>query len=177
MNFGFEFIAHPIVSFKAQWEIEENWDFVRFQAFVPLGDGWISLAGDYTEMGSGQPAQPDGEPGYDGVQGDWVQETIQLDQLNGQNPTAFRFIQTSDNYQEGDGFSLDDFTIFGYPQALQGDFIPDGTVNIFDVLGLADLILFEEEPSDYQLFFSDLDNNNVLNVMDLVLLVNIILGI
>ena len=177
VNFGFEFIAHPIVSFKAQWEIEENWDFVRFQAFVPLGDGWISLAGDYTEMGSGQPAQPDGEPGYDGVQGDWVQETIQLDQLNGQNPTAFRFIQTSDNYQEGDGFSLDDFTIFGYPQALQGDFIPDGTVNIFDVLGLADLILFEEEPSDYQLFFSDLDNNNVLNVMDLVLLVNIILGI
>ena len=175
-NIGFEFIVHPIIRFKAQWDIEENWDFVRLQAFIPE-EGWVSLAGDFTEMGSGQPAQPDGEPGYDGVQIDWIEETIQLDQLNGNNPTAFRFIQTSDNYQEGDGFSIDDFTILGYPQSLQGDFIPDGTVDIIDVLALADLILLDQEPSAYQLFFSDLDNNNVLNVMDLVLLVNIIMGI
>ena len=176
VNIGFEFIVHPIIRFKAQWDIEENWDFVRLQAFIPE-EGWVSLAGDFTEMGSGQPAQPDGEPGYDGVQIDWIQETIQLDQLNGNNPTAFRFIQTSDNYQEGDGFSIDDFTILGYTQSLQGDFIPDGTVDIIDVLALADLILLDQEPSAYQLFFSDLDNNNVLNVMDLVLLVNIIMGI
>ena len=176
VNIGFEFIVHPIIRFKAQWDIEENWDFVRLQAFIPE-EGWISLAGDFTEMGSGQPAQPDGEPGYDGVQIDWIQETIQLDQLNGNDPTAFRFIQTSDNYQEGDGFSIDDFTILGYTQSLQGDFIPDGTVDIIDVLALADLILLDQEPSAYQLFFSDLDNNNVLNVMDLVLLVNIIMGI
>ena len=176
VNIGFEFIVHPIIRFKAQWDIEENWDFVRLQAFIPE-EGWVSLAGDFTEMGSGQPAQPDGEPGYDGVQIDWIEETIQLDQLNGNNPTAFRFIQTSDNYQEGDGFSIDDFTILGYTQSLQGDFIPDGTVDIIDVLALADLILLDQEPSAYQLFFSDLDNNNVLNVMDLVLLVNIIMGI
>ena len=176
VNIGFEFIVHPIIRFKAQWDIEENWDFVRLQAFIPE-EGWVSLAGDFTEMGSGQPAQPDGEPGYDGVQLDWIEETIQLDQLNGNNPTAFRFIQTSDNYQEGDGFSIDDFTILGYTQSLQGDFIPDGTVDIIDVLALADLILLDQEPSAYQLFFSDLDNNNVLNVMDLVLLVNIIMGI
>jgi len=176
VNIGFEFIVHPIIRFKAQWDIEENWDFVRLQAFIPE-EGWVSLAGDFTEMGSGQPAQPDGEPGYDGVQIDWIEETIQLDQLNGNNPTAFRFIQTSDNYQEGDGFSIDDFTILGYTQSLQGDFIPDGTVDIIDVLALADLILLDQEPSAYQLIFSDLDNNNVLNVMDLVLLVNIIMGI
>ena len=176
VNTGFEFIVHPIIRFKAQWDIEENWDFVRLQAFIPE-EGWVSLAGDFTEMGSGQPAQPDGDPGYDGVQIDWIEETIQLDQLNGNNPTAFRFIQTSDNYQEGDGFSIDDFTILGYTQSLQGDFIPDGTVDIIDVLALADLILLDQEPSAYQLFFSDLDNNNVLNVMDLVLLVNIIMGI
>ena len=176
VNIGFEFIVHPIIRFKAQWDIEENWDFVRLQAFIPE-EGWVSLAGDFTEMGSGQPAQPDGEPGYDGVQIDWIEETIQLDQLNGNNPTAFRFIQTSDNYQEGDGFSIDDFTILGYTQSLQGDFIPDGTVDIIDVLALADLILLDQEPSAYQLFFSDIDNNNVLNVMDLVLLVNIIMGI
>ena len=176
MNIGFEFIVHPIIRFKARWDIEENWDFVRLQAFIPE-EGWVSLAGDFTEMGSGQPAQPDGEPGYDGVQIDWIQETIQLDQLNGNDPTAFRFIQTSDNYQEGDGFSIDDFTILGYTQSLQGDFIPDGTIDIIDVLALADLILLDQEPSAYQLFFSDLDNNNVLNVMDLVLLVNIIMGI
>ena len=176
VNIGFEFIAHPIIRFKARWDIEENWDFVRLQAFIPE-EGWVSLVGDFTEMGSGQPAQPDGEPGYDGVQIDWIQETIRLDQLNGNDPTAFRFIQTSDNYQEGDGFSIDDFTILGYTQSLQGDLIPDGTIDIIDVLALADLILLDQEPSAYQLFFGDLDNNNVLNVMDLVLLVNIIMGI
>ena len=60
---------------------------------------------------------------------------------------------------------------------MQGDLIPDGTIDIIDVLALADLILLDQEPSAYQLFFGDLDNNNVLNVMDLVLLVNIIMGI
>ena len=59
-----------------------NYDFVRFQAFIP-DEGWVSLSGQFTETWSGQPAQPFGEPGYDGFQEDWVEEKIFLDQLNG----------------------------------------------------------------------------------------------
>ena len=35
------------------------------------------------ETGSGQPAQAFGEHGYDGLQEDWVEETIYLDHLDG----------------------------------------------------------------------------------------------
>ena len=43
----------------------------------------LALSGQYTETGSGQPAQPFGEHGYDGLQEDWVEETIYLDHLDG----------------------------------------------------------------------------------------------
>ena len=73
-------LTHPFISFDAKWEIEDNWDFVRFQALT--SDGWISLAGNYTVIGNGQMAQPAGEAGYDGEQSNWISETIDLSQLN-----------------------------------------------------------------------------------------------
>ena len=168
-------ITIPIVTFTAKWDIESNWDFVRFQAHVP-GSGWISLEGLYTEPGVGQPAQPLGEPGYDGVQDDWVNETILLDQLEVSSITGFRFIQTSDNYVEGDGFVVDDFTLLGFPNGLYGDFDSNNYVGILDILGLADLILFGGEPTNIQLDNCDLDNDGNLDVMDLIELVNLVMG-
>ena len=165
----------PMVTFTAKWDIESNWDFVRFQANVP-GNGWISLEGLYTEAGVGQSAQPLGEPGYDGVQDDWVMETILLDQLGASSITGFRFIQTSDNYVEGDGFTVDDFTILGFPYGLVGDFDSDNYVGILDILGLADLILFGGEPTNIQLDNCDLNNDGNLDLMDLVELVNLVMG-
>ena len=175
-NLNLSFVTVPMVSFKAKWDIESNWDFVRFQAYVS-DEEWISLEGNYTEPGSGQPAQPQGEPGYDGIQEDWVEETILLDQLGDLDITGFRFIQTSDNFVEEDGFIVDDFTILGFPAGSIGDFNSDNFVDILDVLGLSDLLLFGAEPTDYQLFISDLDGNGDLDIMDLILLVNQILGL
>ncbi len=166
----------PMVTFTAKWDIESNWDFVRFQANVP-GNGWISLEGLYTEAGVGQSAQPLGEPGYDGVQDDWVMETILLDQLGASSITGFRFIQTSDNYVEGDGFTVDDFTILGFPYGLVGDFDSDNYVGILDILGLADLILFGGEPTNIQLDNCDLNNDGNLDLMDLVELVDLVMGL
>ena len=113
-SINLDYILSPIIEFTTKWDIESNWDFVRFQAYVQ-DQGWVSLSGAYTELGSGQPAQPIGEPGYDGLQSDWVNEIILLDQLNGATITGFRFIQTSDNFVEGDGFTIDDFSISGFP--------------------------------------------------------------
>ena len=168
-------ISIPSISFKAKWDIEPSYDFVRIQANV-INEGWISLEGNYTSIGTGQPAQPFGEPGYDDIQQNWVEETIFLDQLNNAQIIGFRFIQTSDNFVEGDGFSFDDFSISGFPNGTMGDFNLDTEIDIFDLLGIADAIIFGDEPSNSQLLLCDLDGSGVLNIMDLILLTNIIMS-
>ena len=175
-SINLDYILSPIIEFTTKWDIESNWDFVRFQAYVQ-DQGWVSLSGTYTELGSGQPAQPYGEPGYDGLQSDWVNEIILLDQLNGATITGFRFIQTSDNFVEGDGFTIDDFSISGFPTGLMGDYNLDASVDIYDLLGIVDILIFDGEPTESQLFFCDLDGSGDLDVMDLVALSNLILGI
>jgi len=174
INLGYFLV--PMVTFSAKWDIESNWDFVRFQAHI-MDSGWVSLEGLFTEPGMGQPAQPFGEHGYDGTQDNWVDEIIYLDQLEGAEIIGFRFIQTSDNFVEADGFTVDDFSITGFPLGVMGDFNLDMSVDIFDLLALADLLLFGDEPSDTQLFFCDLDGSGTLDVMDLINLSDLILGI
>ena len=174
--FELDYLISPIVKFKAKWDIEPNWDFVQFQAHVG-NTGWISLKGQYTNLGSGNIAQPAGVPGYDGVQLDWINETIDLGQLNGEIITGFRFVQSSDNFVEGDGFTIDDFSISGFPNGMIGDFNLDASVDIYDLVGIVDILIFDGEPTESQLFFCDLDGSGDLDVMDLVALSNLILGI
>ncbi len=168
-------IAIPKISFQAKWDIEPNYDFVRIQVNT-IDEGWISLVGNYTSPGTGQTAQPFGEPGYDGFQESWVEETILLDQIGNVQITSLRFIQTSDNFVEGDGFAFDDFTITGFPNGMMGDFNLDSSVDIFDLLGIADVLIFGEDPSNSQLFLCDLDGSGTLDIMDMILLSNMIMG-
>ena len=100
-----------------------------------------------------------------------------MDQLGGVEVSGFRFVQTSDDFVEADGFTVDDFSITGFPLGAMGDFNSDMSVDIFDLLSLADLLLFGDEPSDTQLFFCDLDGSGILEVMDLIYLSDLILGI
>ena len=174
--FEFDYLISPIIKFKAKWDIEPNWDFVQFQAQVET-TGWISLKGQYTNLGSGNIAQPAGIPGYDGTQLEWINETIDLNQLNGEIITGFRFVQLSDNFVEGDGFIVDDFSISGFPTGLMGDYNLDASVDIYDLLEIADSLIFDGELTESQLFFCDLDRSGDLDVMDLVALSNLILGI
>ncbi|MFL2983485.1 MAG: M14 family zinc carboxypeptidase [Candidatus Neomarinimicrobiota bacterium] len=171
-----QYVTSPMVEFTAKWDIESNWDFVRFQAFVE-DSSWVSLEGEYTEFGTGQPAQPFGEPGYDGTQNEWINESISLDSFSGSSITGFRFIQTSDNFVEGDGFTFDDFSISGFPTGIMGDYNLDMSVDIFDMLEIADVLIFGSEPTESQLFFCDLNGSGILDVMDLIALSNIILGL
>ena len=175
IDVNLSYINNPKVMFDAKWDIESNWDFVRFQAFVH-DSGWISLNGQFTEEGSGQPAQPLGEHGYDGLQENWVQESISLPQIDDAQISGFRFIQTSDNFVEGDGFVFDNFTISGYPNGIFGDWNHDMVADIYDILSLADFLLSGDDLAEPQLFFSDLDSNGVVDIMDLILLTNIIMG-
>ena len=175
-NISFNYVSNPMVTFNAKWDIENNWDFVRFQAFI-IDSGWVSLQGQFTEEGTGQPAQPLGHHGYDGSQEEWVDEVIYLNQLEGEVISGFRFIQTSDNFVEGDGFVFDNFSLMGFPTGTMGDFNLDTSLDIFDLLGLADLLLFGNTPSEEQLFFCDLDGSGNLNIVDILALTNLILGL
>jgi len=174
-EFDYNFMANPYVSFNARWEIEDGFDFVRFQALTS-DNGWVSLQGQHTVPGNGVTVQPLGEHGYDGSQLNWVEEKIFLDQLDGQAPTAFRFIQTSDELYEGDGFTIDNFALMGYMQGAAGDFFPDGSVNISDILGLADFILDGNEASPYIVLFCDMNGDGQINILDLFILVNSVIG-
>ena len=52
----------------------------------------------------------------------------------------------------------------------------DLVADIFDLLALADIIIFGGEPTDAQLFFCDLDGSGIIDVMDIINLSNMILG-
>ena len=80
-EFDFSFIVNPYVSFNAMWEIEDGFDFVRFEALTP-DNGWVSLEGMHTVSGNGVTVQPLGQPGYDGNQLSWVEEKIFFDGRN-----------------------------------------------------------------------------------------------
>ena len=86
-------------------------------------------------------------------------------------------IQSSDNFVEGDGFTIDDFSISGFPNGMMGDYNLDASVDIYDLVGIVDILIFDGEPTESQLFFCDLDGSGDLDVMDLVALSNLILGI
>lgn len=170
-----ENVVRPFITFESKWAIEDNWDFVRFQAYTEE-NGWVSLEGEYTVLGNGQMAQPAGEPGYDGFETNWVIERVDLEQLNGQIPTSFRFVLTSDNYVEEDGFYFDNFTVHGYSSQIPGNIYPDQSIDIYDLLTLTDLIISNNsEPTYYQLSVGDLNGNGILDVTDITILATMIM--
>lgn len=94
--------------FQARWDIEEDYDFAQVFAsdasFTP-----VPLCGKYTEPGAGG-TQPVAEPIYDGLQNEWVEETIDLSAYIGQS-IYVGFLFLSDDFQERDGFFFDDVVI------------------------------------------------------------------
>jgi carboxypeptidase T len=96
------------VSFWAKWEIEDNWDYVQFEVSTDNGNTWIPQCGIYTEEGAVD--QDLGQPVYDGVQSDWVMETIDLNDYLNQD-ILLRFKIITDGGNTFDGFYFDDFEI------------------------------------------------------------------
>lgn len=100
------------IRFRAKWAIEANFDYVQFQVSNDYGNTWEAQCGIYTNAGvqnNGNP-QPVGEPLYDGVQQDWILESINLSDYIG-DEVMVRFVLVSDNYVQEAGFFFDDFEI------------------------------------------------------------------
>jgi carboxypeptidase T len=101
-----------MVSFRAKWDIEANYDAVQFLVSTNNKATWIPQCGKYTVVGTSAngSAQPEGEPVFEGTQSEWVLEEISLDDYIGQK-VHFRFELMSDGGVGQDGFYFDDFTV------------------------------------------------------------------
>ncbi len=98
------------VTFYARWSIENNWDYTQFEVSTNGGASWEPQCGKYTNPGSSNGFQPEGEPLYDGTQNDWVMEEIDLSDYLGEN-ILVRFEFRSDGGVRDDGFYFDDLQI------------------------------------------------------------------
>ena len=167
---------YPEWSFDARWDIEIYYDFCQVLASLDNGDTWIPLEGNYTVPGNGSTVQPQGEPGYHGLQG-WTHETISLEQFSSVESLLLGFKLMSDNFYEGDGFSVDNLLILGWGTGfLHGDLNRDGEITITDAVLLLDSILEGDILEGELLELSDLNQDTLINVSDLVSLIELILN-
>ena len=104
--------AHPRLSFWTKYDIESNWDYGQVEISTNNGSTFTPLTGNYTEPGTGS-FQPNGEPLYDGVQTNWVNEEIDLTSFNS-NQTKLRFELKTDGSVTKDGWYIDDIGILVY---------------------------------------------------------------
>lgn len=168
---------NPLLTFKAKWDVEANWDFVQVLGSADNGVTWEPLAGEFTVPGNGESAQPLGEPGYHGEQANWVNESMDLSQFAASSTFRFAFVLRSDMYVSGDGFVVDDIAVRGWLDGtpLPGDINADGILTVQDVLLVVSAILHEDFLSTPQFTAADMNQDGMVNVLDLVILVDTIL--
>lgn len=98
------------LSFYATWDIENDWDYVQVEVSTDNGNSWEPQCGNFTNAGSNNGFQPEGEPLYDGLQEEWVLEEIDLSDYLGET-ILVRFQFASDSLERRDGFYFDDLTV------------------------------------------------------------------
>ncbi len=123
----------PRLSFWTRYEIESNWDCGYVQLSTDSGASWITLKGIYTDSGTGSGRQVKNRPVYDGFQPDWVREDIDLSEFS-EKSILLRFVLSSDDYLEYDGWYIDDIRIYYYsienPNGSKSDPLSDFTFSL-----------------------------------------------
>ncbi|MCS7052731.1 MAG: M14 family zinc carboxypeptidase [Ignavibacterium sp.] len=109
-SFNLNGFQNPKLTFYTKYDIEDNWDYGQVEISTNNGNTWIPLAGLYTNPGTGS-FQPNGEPLYDGVRNNWVQEQINLSGYTS-TQNRLRFELRSDGSVQRDGWYLDDISIY-----------------------------------------------------------------
>jgi hypothetical protein len=108
-TFSLAHATYAYVNFYAQWEIENDYDYVQFMISTDEGDSWTPLCGNYTN--TGVDPQDVGEPLYDGNQTSWVFEEVNLIDYLEEPSVRFKFRLITDEAVQEDGFYFDDFTL------------------------------------------------------------------
>jgi len=107
---------HGYLTFQAKWHIEGGWDYVQLMASPVNQNDWSPLCGLYTREGSSD--QDEGQPLWDGLQSNWVDERVDLNDYAGQR-IKLKFRLVSDQFVTYDGFYFDDleFAVLQDPNA------------------------------------------------------------
>jgi len=113
--------TNPRLTFRTKFDIESNWDFGQVDVSTNNGATWNPLEGEYTEPGVGS-FQPTGEPVFDGIISNWVEENISLANYLS-SEFKVRFQLESDGGVREDGWYVDDIGILIYtiPVSVQDD--------------------------------------------------------
>ncbi|MEL6670125.1 MAG: M14 family zinc carboxypeptidase, partial [Bacteroidota bacterium] len=82
------------LTFFAKWSLEKDYDYVQIEASIN-GEQWLPLCGQYTNTGRNSHAGALNQPLYDGEQGNWIRERIDLNEFIGQ-AVSLRFQIRSD---------------------------------------------------------------------------------
>lgn len=96
-----------VLSYQTKWDIEENYDYAQVLV-ARENEQFEPVCGKYTKKGS--VFQDEGRPVYEGRQGEWVKENIDLEEYLGEK-IAVRFQLVSDGLNNMDGFYFDDFAV------------------------------------------------------------------
>ena len=110
------------LSFWAKWDIEENWDCCVLEISDDGGSSWTPMPTNRTVPASGQGAQkPTGIPVFEGTQGTWVENVVDLTAWQAETDVRFRFRMKSDTSVNEDGFYFDDMAVRGVQVAVGVD--------------------------------------------------------
>lgn len=159
------------LTFKAKWNIEINYDYVQIEISTNNGNSWIPQCGNYTNQGVPNQNTANGEPLYDGVQAEWVEETIDLsDYLN--EFILIRFSLISDPGVTEDGFYFDDLKVNIVQENLNINSAIKSDFNLFPN-PVNDLLSIKTTAQDYnvnifnihgQLIYETVKNSNDLDI-------------
>ena len=172
---NFSGISSPFVTFDAKWNIEQSYDFVQLQASIDQIN-WRPLSGNFTSIGSGNGVQITGEPLYNGLQEEWINESIDLSFYGNRSQVWLRFILKSDGAVEEDGFYFDNFSIHGYSRFMKGDINQDNYIDIYDLIMLIDLMVSGNVVPDNLFPLADINFDNSINTDDVISLIYLIIN-
>ncbi|HEX9251517.1 MAG TPA: M28 family peptidase [Ignavibacteriaceae bacterium] len=127
-------VLGAVLEYDTQWDIESDWDYGQIQLSTNNGTNWISLAGQYTNTGTGS-FQPPNEPLYDGTQSTWVHESIDISAYAGQQITI-RFYFRSDLSIQGDGWYVDNVKVSVYSGVIPVELVSFTSSVINNTVGL-----------------------------------------
>ncbi|MCB0516989.1 MAG: M14 family zinc carboxypeptidase [Chitinophagales bacterium] len=96
------------LSFWARWDIEQDYDYVMINAVDVESGTATALCGEYTTYGNYYIG--DTYPLYQGLQSEWVQEKMSLNDFLGKE-ILLRFDIFTDGGLEKDGFYFDDLAV------------------------------------------------------------------
>ena len=103
---------HPRLSFWTKFDIESGWDYGQVEVSTNNGASFVPLTGSNTTLGSGS-FQPNGEPLYDGIQTNWVNEIMDLTNYN-TSQVKLKFELKTDGSMVQDGWFVDDISVVVY---------------------------------------------------------------